>query len=259
VAFPFRSRTVGVLIEAIDSAYSRAQIITLLLKAEADGWEPATADSKERLLQLVFKEMRRADTDGAGRGARDLAQMVMEKISPPPIGRSHWEARWTALRDALAADGWEFDPDSSRLTPIVPGVSMPESLGGLEAELDERGWSTAELHFRRAANGLGDGEWESANSQLRSFLEDLLPNIAEEATGKRPKNARAAIQALPDALVDPGERELVKGLWALCNERGSHPGESNPVEATFRLMTVTATARLLLSRLPGPEEDGEPL
>jgi len=250
MAFPFRSRTIGVLIETIGSAYSKAQIGTLLLKAEADDWEPSRADNKEHRLQLVFKGMRAAGTTDAERAARGLVQLVMEKIAPPPIGRAHWGAEWTALCDALAADGWEFDAESQRLTPVVPGVSMPEELNGLEAELKARGWSTSELHFRRAANGFGDGEWESANSQIRSFLEDLLPSIAEEVTGQRPGHPRAAIQAFPDDFIDSGERELIKGLWSLSNERGSHPGESDPVEATFRLMTVTATARLLLGRLP---------
>jgi len=250
MAFPFRSRTIGALIEAIVSAYSKAQIGTLLLKAEADNWEPSRADNKEHRLQLVLKGIRTAGTAEAERATRDLVQLVMEKISPPPVGRAHWGAEWTALCDALAADGWEFSTESQKLTPIVPGVSMPEKLNGLEAELKEREWSTSELHFRRAANGFGDGEWESANSQLRSFLEDFLPNIAEEVMGKRPRHPRAAIQAFPDEFVDPGERELIKGLWSLCNERGSHPGASDPVEVAFRLMTVTATARLLLSRLP---------
>jgi hypothetical protein len=249
MAFPFRSHTIGVLIEAIDSAYSKAQIGTLLLKAEADEWEPARADNKEHRLQLVFKGMRNADTREAERAARELVRMVLEKIATAPIGRQPWLAQWSALRDALAADGWEFDIESARLTPIIPEVAMPEELNGLEAELEQRGWSTASLHFRRAVNGYGSGDWESANSQLRSFLEDFLPSIAEEANGKRPKNPIASIQALQDELLDDGERELLKGLWSLCNERGSHPGESNPIEATFRLMTVTATARLLLSRL----------
>ncbi len=151
--------------------------------------------------------------------------MVLEKIAPAATIRQRWLSEWSALRDALAADGWEFDARSSRLTPIVPEVAMSEELNGLEVELEQRGWSTAGLHYRRAANGYGSGDWESANSQLRSFLEDFLSNVAERATGKRPKNPIASIQTLPDDLVDNGERELLKGLWALCNERGSHPGE----------------------------------
>jgi hypothetical protein len=252
MAFPFRSHTVGVLVEVIDRAYTNAQIGTLLLKAEADEWEPARADNKEHRLQLTFKGMRAEETPEAERAAREIVRLVLEKITPAPIGRQPWLAEWSALRDALATDGWEFDTESGRLTPIVPEVEVPEELNGLEAELEQRGWSTARLHFRRAVSGYGNGDWESANSQLRSFLEDFLPSIAQEANVKRPGNPIAAIQALDQELVDEGERALLKGLWSLCNERGSHPGESNPIEATFCLMTVTATARLLLSRL-GPD------
>lgn len=252
MAFPFRSHTIGVLVEVVGRAYTNAQIGTLLLKAEADEWEPARADNKQHRLQRTFKEMRVEDTPEAERAARELVRLVLKKIRPTPIGRQPFLAEWSALRDALATDGWEFDIESGQLTPIVPEVEVPKELDGLEAELDQRGWPTARLHFRRAVNGYGNGDWESANSQLRTFLEDFLPSVAQEANGKRPRNPIAAIQALHQELVDEGERELLKGLWSLCNERGSHPGESNPIEATFRLMTVTSTARLLLSRL-GPD------
>jgi hypothetical protein len=89
---------------------------------------------------------------------------------------------------------------------------VPEELNGLEAVLEQRGWSTAALHFRRAADGFGSGDWGSANSQLRSFLEDFLPLVAEEVRGKRPSNAGAAIQVLDSGFLLGGEREFLKAL-----------------------------------------------
>jgi len=248
-AFPFRSQTVGALVEAVASAYSHAEIGTLLLKADADSWEPERYDNKEHRLQIVYKAMRTASTPEADRAARELVRMTMKKIHPPSIGRAHWPSEWNALNRALAADGWEYDIESDRLMPIVPGVAISDELNGLEAELDDLGWSTSKLHFRQAATGFAAGDWESANSQLRSFLEDFLPSVARQITGKRASDQAAAIQALDRKFLFNGKREFLKGLWALCNERGPHPGASTQAEATFRLTTVTVTARFILSRL----------
>jgi hypothetical protein len=250
MAFPFRSQSIGALVEAISSGYTKAATTTLLLKTQADDWDPDRYDNKEHRMQLVFKGLRTAGTPDADKAALELARMTMAKIAPPAVGTRSRFAEWPDLRDALAADGWEFDAESSRLTPIVPEVSVPEELNGLEAELEDRGWSTASLHFRQAAKGFGAGDWESASSQLRSFLEDFLPSVVETITGERPSNPGAAIQVLERDFLIKGEREFLKGLWALCNERGAHSGASSRAEATFRLMTVTATARFILSRLP---------
>jgi len=86
---------------------------------------------------------------------------------------------WEPLRDALIADGWEYDIESARLTSVVPGVEVPEQLSGLEEELEERGWATAAGHFRQAVAGYGAASWATANSQLRSFLEDMRPRAGE--------------------------------------------------------------------------------
>jgi len=251
VTFPFRSPSIAALVEAIDAAFTKSDIGTMLLKADADGCDPDRADNKAHRLQLVFKKLRAADDEASTRAALEIARLTMFRMANTTIGGESRYPEFGPLRDALAADGWEYDKDSARLTAIVPQVSAPEELNGLEAELEERGWDTAALHFRRAADGFGAGDWESANSQLRSFLEDFLPLLAEVVRGKRPSNAGAAIQSLDSGFLLDGEREFLKALWALCNERGSHPGASSQAEATLRLMAVTAEARFLLKRLTG--------
>jgi hypothetical protein len=89
VRFPFCSQSGDALVEAIASAFSHAQISTLLLKAGADAWDPERFDNKEHRLQMVLKAMRAADTPEAEKAARALVCMTMEKIHPPPIGRAN--------------------------------------------------------------------------------------------------------------------------------------------------------------------------
>jgi hypothetical protein len=247
--FPFTPKTIGVLVEAIATGYTQAKIGTLLLKAGAEDWAPERWDNKEHRMQLVFKSLRGADDPDAATAALELARLTLEAGAPASAGATTHIIWWEPLRDALAADGWEYDIESARLTSVVPGVAVPEHLSGLEEELEERGWTTAAGHFRQAVEGFGAGNWATTNSQLRSFLEDMLPLAAEATDGKRPSSARAALDILKKEVLLKGEFDFLKGLWTLCQSRGSHPGLSDRAEATFRLMVVTAEARHLLGRL----------
>jgi hypothetical protein len=60
----------------------------------------------------------------------------------------------------------------------------------------------------------------------------------------------AALQDLRDAgkLLE-GEFDFARGLWKVCNSRGSHAGLSDSDEARFRFLAVTAYGRFLLDRL----------
>jgi hypothetical protein len=248
MAFPFGSRSVGALVEAIASGYTATRMGTLFLNAEADRWAPENWPNKEGRVQRLFEALREDGGTEADAAALELARMVLEAGAPPPGGQTRiiW---WEPLRDALAADGWEYDVESARLTAVIPGVAVPQQLNELESELKERGWSTAAGHYRQAVDGFGAANWATVNSQLRSFLEDMLPRAAETATGTRPSSPRAALDALEKAVLLDGEFEFLKGLWTLCQPRGSHPGLSDRAESTFRLMTVTAESRFLLGRL----------
>jgi hypothetical protein len=250
MSFPFRSQSIGALVEAIATGFTNAGIGTLLLKAGADDWAPERWDNKEHRLQAVFKGLRAAEDQEATTAALELARMALEAGAPSSAGASSRIIWWEPLRDALAADGWEYDIESARLTSVVPGVSVAEQLNGLEAELQERGWTTAAGHFRQAVDGFGTEKWATVNSQLRSFLEDMLPRAAKATSGKRSASPRAALDVLNKSILLDGEFEFLKGLWALCQPRGSHPGLSDRAESTFRLMTVTAESRFLLGRLP---------
>jgi hypothetical protein len=49
-----------------------------------------------------------------------------------------------------------------------------------------------------------------------------------------------------------GEYDFARGLWEMCNARGSHAGRSDAEEARFRFLALSAYARFLLSRLEEP-------
>ena len=245
MAFPFRSRTIGMLVRTIDMAYSNTGIGTLLLDAEADQWDPSKPTNKQDRLQQVFRAMREDSSEEAEAAALEIAQRLLSAGA----GRSMvW---WDEAVDTLAADGWEYDVEADRLVPTVPGVRVAEETSRLEQELSRRGWTDAAGHYRQALEAFARAEWAGSNAQLRSMLEDVLPGAAEAVTGRRPRQPRAAVDVLKDnSSLAEGEYNLLRGLWDLSQHRGSHPGLSDEEEARFRLMFVTSECRFLLARLP---------
>jgi hypothetical protein len=248
--FPLSSRTLGILVEAIDEGYEDRRIGTLLLKAGADSWQPATWPNKQTRLQRVFDTMRKDSGEEASVAVLELVRLVLGD------GDGNCDVRtpttwYPNVRAAVAADGWDYDPDSGRLLPMVPGIQVAEEASLLEEKMEERGWSVASGHYRQALSAFGARNWASANAQLRSVLEDVLRSSAEFVSGKRPAEVQSSLDALraKRVLLD-GEFGFAKGLWTMCQSRGPHAGLSDEEEARFRLVTVSSYSRFLLARLP---------
>jgi hypothetical protein len=251
MAFPLTSPSIGKMIRFIDRAYTSAQIGTLLLECGADAWAPATWANKQQRLQDAFSSLRADGDPEASRVALRVAEAVLVK-GAPPIGGGGAADWWDELRATIEADGWEYDASNRRLTAVIPGVSVAEVSTSLEEQLRRQGWSTAADHYRQALDNFGKLNWASCNSQLRCLVEEILPTAALAVSGVRPKDVQGSLDALKKAAVlVEGEYGMVKGLWSMCQPRGSHPGLSDREEAVFRLLAVTAHCRFLMSRLPG--------
>lgn len=249
--FPFSSRTIGVLIEAIVSSHTATTMQTLWLKAEVDGWD-LVGSNKEARAQDLLHTLRHSSRPQDHKGALELARLVLVKGKPRP----DWMQRpspewWTELRDAVAADGWEFDAANDRLVPTVPGTVVADEVSWIEAELRRRGWTTAAEHYRQAIDSFASGNWAAANSQLRTFYE-AVTRVAGGTEGiGGAGQVQAAIGNLDAAgSLIGGEADFAKKLWKMLHPGGSHPGLSDEDESRFRLLTLTGYVRFLLARLP---------
>ena len=246
--FPFTSRTIGYLVEAIASGYSQTTMRTLFLKAEVGSWS-AEVGSREAVAQKVLTNLRSADTDLAHSGAFELARLVLVEGKPTAGGDPN--SAWTSLRDAVAADGWEFDEGTNRLIPLVPGAPLSRETNWVERELERRGWVTTAGHFRQAVENFADGQWAAANGQLRTFYESLIRTAAGNENASGSGQVQNALELLDSRQVlIKGEADFGKKLWKLLHPQGSHPGLSDEDESRFRLLTLTGYARFLLNRLP---------
>lgn len=117
MAFPFRSRTIGMLVRTIDMAYSNTRIGTLLLDAEADQWDPPKPANKQDRLQRVFRAMREDGSEEAGDAALEMARRLLTAGA----GSRRPMVWWEDAVDTLAADGWEYDVEADRMVSTVPG------------------------------------------------------------------------------------------------------------------------------------------
>ena len=253
--FPFGSHTQAALIDAICDGYSHADMGTLFMRVGIDQWDVrGEGVNKATRAQRVIQGLR-DDLDSAAHAkALELATEVVTHgdIPESPWGRNKpmW---WQPLVDALSGDGFDWDGAAQRLFPAAEGLDVAEEYGVLEARLKDLGWTTPATHYRQALQALADGHWESANAQVRSFLESFVPHLASDRVGRPLRSDfMAALQDLNSQdILFPGEFDFARGFWKLANPRGSHAGLSDREEARFRVFVATAYARFLLSRLPG--------
>ena len=257
--FPFSSRTLAYLVEGIIASHTRAEMHTLFLKAEVDEWQEDEAPNKEALAQSLLRNLKRAGSEMASSGVLELARLVLKAGSRrySDFDSLYWQndtdppSWWTALRDAASADGWEYDEAKHCFVPTTPVTRTAEEVTWIEDELSRRGWTNAAGHYRQAIESFARGNWAAANSQLRSFFEDLIREGAGLASSTTLRVVQqGANQLHQDGRLLPDEREFILKLWKMLHPRGSHPGLSDKDESRFRLLTLTGYVRFLLSRLP---------
>lgn len=87
VPFPFSSKTVGLLVEAVADGHTETRMKTLFLKAGVDRWEPETYKNKEHLAQQVLHNLRYEVSGKTGaEGALELARLVLASGKPQGLG-----------------------------------------------------------------------------------------------------------------------------------------------------------------------------
>lgn len=120
----------------------------------------------------------------------------------------------------------------------------------IRRRLLRHGLGTALGHFNQAESAYGRDEWESANAQIRSFIEALFDGLCEIRLKVKASGGDARKRLQTAAILGSKESALVKSFMDLSNERGSHAGMAQPQEATARRMMSFGVAFVGLSLLP---------
>ncbi len=146
---------------------------------------------------------------------------------------------------------------------------LPEEIAEAKTEselmtaLDKYEFSISKGHLTQATQNHSQGNWASANSQFRTFIESLLTEINNFLLpGNLATTAAQAIRTLAETANPPflskdlneyptnkDDDSLVYGLWTRLHPNGSHPGLSDEDDCSFRYHISIVFANYLLRRL----------
>jgi hypothetical protein len=162
-----------------------------------------------------------------------------------------------AFLRALEVDGFTVSGGELRRTLPVD-VGLPTAQSEIDRLIEKHGFTTAKGHLKQALDAHARGNWAAANSQIRTFMDALLDEIAVNldptasslSSGQPRRTKLASIGFLSRELNEWDDNGLgfVNGLMKRLHPQGSHPGLSDDDDSTFRLHVVLLTAQLLLAR-----------
>ncbi|MGG7599827.1 hypothetical protein ACQ4OD_22750 [Pseudomonas sp. WC1] len=172
------------------------------------------------------------------------------------------------FRRSLARDGftvsWEEGNCGAGSPPwlrrsMPTSIDMPQNDDEVHRLLTHFGFNTAGRHLDQAIDAHARGDWAAANAQYRTFLEQLVDDIASlhfgtENSALSNLNNRLQLLGGKGYLSQnrgewaPDGKSFVGGLFKMLHSEGSHPGLSDEDHCTFRLHLVLVTARTLLRR-----------
>jgi hypothetical protein len=264
--------TLGLLIEIADDLFTKSKLENLLMRSSLS-YDKASPNKAE-LLRSAFLGVRDRAEGGDRQAHRGLLKFILllveERVDDPERPRP--AVRLDELREALLADGyqlhWEHEPDATnpffgggtyrfQLLPTdAAPVPLAPEISALEAELTARGYNDALNNYQQAVDNFVHHNYEAANGQLRTALEDLVTRLARQHTGYVGQGKAGEGGNAINYMVTTGglpERDggkLLQGIWQMTHTRGSHPGQSDADEARFRMLIITAIARFLLNHFP---------
>ncbi len=264
----FSRRTVIAAIEVMEGAITtHAALSRCLLKWSpelAQQCDQGTRSLAERFNHLIkcFDEQPDRRVEAGNYFADELVDKAVSLL-PAPQQPAPWSTpkapspKVSSFLHSLDRDGFTVTEGVLRRT--LPAImKLPDADDEIVRLLNKHRFTVAKGHLDQAFDAHTKGHWASANSQIRSFLDGLLDEIAERIdpsvtgtpSGQQRRTKLAAREFLSRSLNEWGDNGLgyINGLVKRLHPHGAHPGLSDQDDSTFRLHTVLLTARLLLVR-----------
>lgn len=264
---PFTRPTIVAAVEFLAEMLSQAKFDQLVMRLGLDDEIPqgpvksVTAKSaalarivNQRATQIV------STLDGPVTLAEAAVREAVE-VTVPQYAKIEQER---FLR-GLALDGyvvsWNEDTRTPLLRAALPGeVDLPAADDEVHQLLKQFGFTVPLGHLDQAIDAHTRGDWAAANSQIRTFLEGLLSDIAShidpQKAAELPTSENRRAWLVERGFLSNNRNEwtsdgknYLNGLFKMLHTDGSHPGLSDEDHSTFRLHLGLITGRTLLRRL----------
>jgi hypothetical protein len=266
-AHPFTRPTVVAAIEFLAEMLTQAKFDQLVIRLELDDEIPLgpakSVTAKSTMLARIINQ-RATHVTSTLNGPMTLAEAAVRESVGATVPR-HTKAEQERFLRGLALDGYVVSWDGNARTPLLraalPGeVDLPAADDEVHQLLKQFEFTVPLGHLDQAIDAHTRGDWAAANSQIRTFLEGLLSDIAahidpqEAATLSSSENRRAWLAKRGFLSSDRNEwtsdgKNYLNGLFKMLHTDGSHPGLSDEDHSTFRLHLSLITGRVLLRRL----------
>ncbi|MEJ7138513.1 hypothetical protein [Amphibiibacter pelophylacis] len=264
---PFTRPTIVAAVEFLAEMLSQAKFDQLAVRLGLDDEIPQgsakSVTAKSALLARMVNQ-RATQTVRTLDGPVTLAEAAVReavRVTVPQYAKAEQER----FIRGLALDGyvvsWDEDTRMPLLRAALPSeVNLPTTDDEVHQLLKHFGFIVPLGHLDQAIDAHARGDWAAANSQIRTFLEGLLSEIAlhidpqKAATLASSENRRAWLAARGFLSSSRNEwtndgKSYLNGLFKMLHTDGSHPGLSDEDHSTFRLHVGLITGRALLRRL----------
>jgi hypothetical protein len=113
-----------------------------------------------------------------------------------------------------------------------------------------QGLADALLHFERAEEAFATRQWESANSQVRTYIDALFEGVLAVRLGQSARGGEARKKLESERiLVDP-DAAVVRAVTRHAQQHGSHVGASDETDAAIHRHLGFAVALMGLRLIP---------
>lgn len=227
----------------------------MVLRWELDKLEarPGSIQSRCRDLFRFLRDNPEIEHDG-----RRISDLVVEEAARRVSSRHPGELFVRALERA----GFLIEDNGQLRRTLPEALDLPAADDELHTLLSGHNLQVPLGHLDQAIDAHARGNWASANSQIRSFLESLLDEAAYllDPNAPRGQNQGEARRQLLANITPPflsrdlnewsdDGKNFVNGVFKRLHPQGAHPGLSDEEDCTFRLHLVLLIGRLFLRRL----------
>jgi hypothetical protein len=225
------------------------------------------SNKQERVLNISRYFIDNKDNQEIQDLAFDLIKELIDKEIQILHENKRWygelesfEEKYPKIYKLLQQDGLSII-DNELKYQASKDINIASSQEEIFILLNKYNFDTPLGHLRQAMDAHANGRWASANSQLRTYVESLFNEMAEQIYGKNKLNnmsshqKREALSKTKPPIFVPTLNEwdsngngFINGFWKRLHPEGPHPGLSDIEDSTFRLHLVFLVTSNILKR-----------